>query len=146
MALSKVHIKQLAGITGITGVICGSIALYIQGRADDGFNKHPLVTEAKNLLERNDKALDLIGRPVKYPGGVACRIETNHDKSRTLHMTIPFWAANVEGHLKLDAFTDPTINDWSLYSLKAQIDRSTKGQQIPVNSLLIYKLKNQRVE
>ena len=122
-------------------MIFGSIALYLQGRANDDFNKHPLVIQAKNLLESNSKALDILGKPVKYPGGVACRIETNDDKSRVLHMNIPFWANNVEGHLKVNAFTDPSVDHWVIYSLRAQLERSSKGKEMAVDSLLIYKIK-----
>lgn len=149
MSLSRVHIRQLIGLAGIGGVVCGSIALYLQRRADNHFRNHPLIKKSKELLESNSQALDILGRPVKYPGGVSFNIETiktneTGSSSRVLHLKIPYLASNSEGHLKVEALSDPLMNDWVICSLKAQVETSRKGEETPIKSLVIYKIKSIR--
>lgn len=143
MVLSKLPIKTLVAITGLTGVFLGSAALYVQRKADKHFNQLPLVNRSKDLLLRNVKAVELIGPPIKFPGQIGCTMEVDEgSKLKIMKMQIPFFGSNLEGHLDVTALIDPIIENWELHTLKAEITTVAKTQdKLPSRIFLIYQVK-----
>ena len=144
MVLSKIHIKTLVAITGFTGVFVGSTLIYLQRKADVKFNEYPLVIRSKDLLMRNVKAVELIGPPIRFPGQVGFKIETDEEtKLGIMKMQIPFFGNKLEGHLDVIALVNPLIHSWELHTLKAEITTISKqSETLPSRTFLLYQQKS----
>lgn len=138
--LNKVQLKTLVVCATVGGFVSSSVLLWLQRKTDKECDKHPLVIRSKNLLNRNLKAVELIGPPIIYPGQIGYKIITDEEtKINIMYMKIPFMGSQLEGYLNVEAIVDPIIKNWEVYTLKAEITTSLRGIELPSRTFLIYR-------
>jgi len=116
LGLNKIHLITLVGFAGFGGVFAAGMGRFLIYHLEGKVKRKPYYTQALDTLNKNPKAVDLIGKPIKVKGVNSNFQESMFTENRVLFM-IQLDGSKLQGNLQVDSFKDEE-DQWKISSLK----------------------------